>query len=205
MGNILLTCDYCYKTFKRSISNHNQRIKKGSSHTFCSNNCAICFRQPKNKYCKNCGKLLILWQEKFCSRSCSATYNNLHKKSGTRVSKLEIYLQKVLPPLYPNLKFLFNDKTAIGSELDIFIPELNLAFELNGVFHYEPIFGKEKLNKIKNNDNNKFYSCQQKSISLCIIDTTQQKNFKKSTSKKFIKIISEIIDSNLNPEEDLNF
>lgn len=37
-------------------------------------------RQSKpKKYCLQCGKELIGWQTKFCSSSCSATYNNLRR------------------------------------------------------------------------------------------------------------------------------
>lgn len=74
---------------------------------------------------------------------------------------------------------------------------MKLAFELNGIFHYEPIFGNEKLNKIQKNDNNKFFKCQEKNISLCIIDTSSQKYFKEQTSKKFLDIITNIINQNL--------
>jgi len=49
--------------------------------------------------------------------------------------------------LYPDLVIHFNKKDAINSELDIYIPSLKLAFELNGIFHYEPIFGKENFLK----------------------------------------------------------
>ena len=57
----------------------------------------------------------------FCSKSCATKYNNAHKTKGTRVSKLELYIQSQLLKLYPNLLFLFNDRTAINSELDIYI------------------------------------------------------------------------------------
>lgn len=99
--------------------------------------------------------------------------------------------------LYPNLIFHFNHKDTINSELDIYIPSLKLAFEINGIFHYEPIFGKNKLHQIQNNDNNKFQLCQKHNISLCIIDTSSQKYFKEQTSKKYLNIITNIIDQHL--------
>ena len=74
---------------------------------------------------------------------------------------------------------------------------MKLAFELNGIFHYEPIFGNEKLSKIQKNDTNKFLKCQEKNISLCIIDTSSQKYFKEQTSKKFLDIITNIIDQKM--------
>ena len=84
----------------------------------------------------------------FCSRSCSATFNNKNKTYGTRRSKLEVFLEKELIKLYPDLLFHFNRKDTINSELDIYIPSLKLAFELNGIFHYEPIYGDNKLSPL---------------------------------------------------------
>lgn len=174
---------------------------------YCSTKCS---HESHIKYiktnCKQCGKEIIVKNNIknksktgnfFCSKSCAATYNNTHKTKGNRVSKLEIYLQTKLQELYPSLSFLFNDKTTINSELDIYIPSLKLAFELNGIFHYEPVFGETKFQQIQENDNNKFQKCIQNNISLCIIDTTSQKYFKEQTSQKFLNIITEIIDKNL--------
>jgi len=172
---------------------------------FCSNKCNNDFRKlEKLVICKQCNTSFYKKNAQikkhpnhFCSRSCSATYNNLHKKSGIRRSKLEIYLEETLPVIFPNLNIEFNSKTAINSELDIYIPNLQLAFELNGIYHYEPIHGKDKLTKIQHNDQNKFQLCQQYSISLCIIDTTSQKKFTKKSSQKFLDIIVDIIKQKL--------
>ena len=79
----------------------------------------------------------------------------------------------------------------------IYIPSIKLAFELNGIFHYEPIFGEEKLEKIKSNDQNKFLICKKNNINLCIINTCQQKYFKISTSQKYLDIIVFIINKNI--------
>ena len=133
----------------------------------------------------------------FCSKSCAAIYNNTHKKHGTRRSKLEKYLEEELTKLYPNLEIHFNRKDAINSELDIYIPSLSLAFEINGIFHYEPIYGQEKLDKIQNNDKRKFAACHDANISLCIIDASSLKYFKPKNAKKYLDIVSNIIDDNI--------
>lgn len=201
-----LECEYCaIKYFrKKKYITHELKTNKGECR-FCSE---ICFNKNKitkqKVICANCNSEFYKPQSdikrsknNFCSRSCAATFNNKNKTTGTRRSKLEIWLENQLPILYPQLEFHFNKKGAIGSELDIYIPSLYLAFELNGIFHYEPIYGKEKLTQTKNNDQNKFKSCGEKNISLCIIDTSQQKYFKESTSKKYLEIITNIIKEHL--------
>ena len=129
----------------------------------------------------------------FCSRSCSNKYNNARKTKGTRVSKLEVWLSKQLPELFPDLEFHFNRKDAINSELDIFIPKLKLAFELNGIFHYEPIFGSEKLSSIQNNDDRKFQACIEAGIELCLVDVSSMTYFKPKKGQKYLDIITNII------------
>ena len=140
----------------------------------------------------------------FCSRSCAAIYNNTHKTKGTRRSKLEQYIEQYLTSKYPDLVISYNKKDTIGSELDIYIPFLSLAFELNGIFHYEPIFGSDKLDQIKLNDSKKFKACLDAKIDLCIIDTSSLKYFKEANAKKFLNIIDEIILARLGSDQRLS-
>jgi very-short-patch-repair endonuclease len=133
----------------------------------------------------------------FCKQSCAAIYNNEHKTHGTRRSKLEGWLEEQLTLKYPNLEIHFNRKDAINSELDFYFPSLRLAFELNGIFHYEPIYGIDKLSRTQNNDNRKFQACIEHGIELCIIDSSSQKYFKVETSQKYLDIITKLVTSKL--------
>jgi hypothetical protein len=172
---------------------------------FCSPSCASKnnskMLRPTTCKCFNCSKDIQVSNNQinrsktkrfFCSQSCACTYNNTHKKYGTRISKLEKWIQSKLTEMY-SFEIHFNRKNAINSELDIYIPSLNLAFELNGIFHYEPIFGKEQLDKLQNNDNRKYQACIQHGIELCIIDTSKQKRVTEKSSQQFLDIIVNII------------
>lgn len=188
----------------RVLNNTNKNACK-----FCSKRCRALFLQPTPPLeveCSNCQTKFLKEQAQirktkngrhFCSRSCSASYNNKNKTTGNRRSKLEAYIEEQLTILYPDLEIHFNRKDAIGSELDIYIPSLNVAFELNGIFHYEPIYGVDKLNQIQNNDTNKFQLCIEHKIDLCIINTSGQTYFKESTSQKYLDIITNIINERL--------
>ena len=199
-----LTCDNCGKIFTRRRSRIKFKIGRKATKTiktFCSQEC----RGVNNKIikpCANCGKLVSRQLHEFkenksgnifCSKSCAATYNNLHKTTGTRRSKLEIWLEEQLRNQYPNLEILFNGKEAINAELDIHFPKLNLAFELNGIYHYEPIHGQEKLSSIQNNDGRKFQACLEKGIELCIIDSSKMVVFTMKGAEQYLKIILDII------------
>jgi hypothetical protein len=150
-----------------------------------------------NKYFEKRPAEIRSTKHNFCSHSCHAQWQNTHKTKGTRVSKLEVWLQTQLPALYPSIEFHFNRTDAINAELDIFIPSIKLAFELNGIFHYEPIYGPEKLASTQNNDNRKILACAERGIGLCIIDVSHQKYFKEQSSMKFLDIIKNIIDLKL--------
>ena len=200
-------CEFCKKVFIKKLKDVKHALRPSratnNSLSFCSRKC---FNESINLKqiipCTNCSKNVLKENKDikrvkniFCSKSCAATYNNLHKTTGTRRSKLEIWLEENLPAEYPNLKFMFNDKQTINSELDIYIPSLKLAFELNGIYHYEPIHGQHKFNQIQNNDNRKFQACLENNIELCIIDSSGLKYNKPEKFKKYFDIIKAIINS----------
>ena len=205
-----LKCKRCGKTFfleKKMIKfilNHNNSKNTGD---FCSKECSKLYKKEHLKEClkvncKHCGKEFEIkkcaynkskTKHFFCSKSCAAYYNNAHKKYGFTRSKLELYLESKLNELYPQIEILYNDRKTINSELDIFIPKYKLAFELNGIVHYEPIYGKDTFEYIQNRDKNKFQLCQEKNISLCVIDTSSLKYFKEQRAEKYLNIITEII------------
>lgn len=200
-------CYHCSNTFFKTkhrikiVSNPNY-IDSGK---YCSRQCkALAHICKENVKCKNCNiefektrAQIKKYDNHFCSHSCSASYNNKNKTTGNRRSKLEIWLEEQLTLTYPDLPIDFNKKSAIGSELDIYIPSLNLAIELNGIFHYEPIYGTNKLDQIQNNDKSKSLACHEAKIDLCIIDTSGQTYVKPATSQKYLDIINNIINERL--------
>jgi hypothetical protein len=133
----------------------------------------------------------------FCSRRCAGVYWSKHKIIGTCRSKMERWIEEQLTQKYPNLLIDYNKTNTINAELDIYIPSLKLAFEFNGIFHYEPIFGYEKLKSYQTNDNRKIQACLENKIELCIIDTHTSTYFKKERDKKFLDIVIKIIDSKI--------
>ncbi len=201
-----LQCYNCGKSFLKQKKLIKTEIKyKTGRAKFCNLKCHYETNRPilkKEVECTNCGTLFLrvpsdIKKNNYCSNSCNASYCNMHKTHGIRRSKLEIWLEEQLTILYPNLPINFNKKDAINSELDIYIPSLKLAFELNGIYHYEPIHGQNKLDQIQNNDHRKFQACAEKEISLCIIDTSMFKHFKPAKAEKFLNIITEIINKHV--------
>ena len=204
---IYLTCTKCGKQTTKRHKRVKQAIYEGSKIIYCSKHCSNMARITTIEApCGSCGKLVTRVSNQvkksksghvFCSNSCSATYINAHKVVGNRRSKLEMWLENQLTSLYPNLIFQFNRKDTIQSELDIYIPTLKLAFELNGIFHYEPIYGTDKLASILNNDTRKFQACLEQGIELCIIDSSKQIRFTEQSSKQYLDIIRQIINLKL--------
>ena len=179
----MLKCKCCSKEFKPN---------KMKEQLYCSRKCwNESIKKPK-RYCKNCGdELTSRWAKDFCGRSCSASYNNKKRDYGYRRSKLEEHIEEVVKEK-SNRTVLFNDKSVIGSELDIYVPELKLAIEIQGVFHYRPIFGEDKFNQIKQNDSEKRRKCRELGITLIEIDTREQEQFSIESSKQYVDTVLEL-------------
>lgn len=199
---IPLVCHNCNTNFQKTIKDFNNSNQHNAKHYFCSIGCKNQhYRTRKTLACTQCNinfqKLpsqIKKSKNHFCSRSCAATYNNKHKTHGTRRSKLEAYLEEQLRKDFPNLVLLCNDKTAINSELDFYFPELRFAIELNGIFHYEPIYGKDKLEKIQSNDQQKMLLCAQNGIELAIVDSSLCKKLTKKSKDKYWLIVRNLVD-----------
>ncbi len=199
-------CVTCGKKFYRQKHWFFRYIKRGQTVIYCSLKCTMTMKSrlaPKTTIsCEQCGKefdrnisQIKKTKHNFCSRSCAAKYYNAHKTTGFRRSKLEIYLETKLSELFPNLEILYNDRNTLpsGLELDIYVPSLKLAFELNGPFHYIPVFGQEKFDKIQNNDYIKLKECQDLGINICVIDVSKDVKFTEKLSEKYLEIIKSFI------------
>ena len=132
--------------------------------------------------CKICGKIRRVTfadvnksksGNHFCSKSCAATFNNRNKSFGTRRSKFELIYEKYLLNKYPAFTFLFNSNKTIGAELDIYIENLKIAIEIDGIFHHKPIYGIDKFERIKANDKRKDQLCIDNNIQLIRIDISK--------------------------------
>ena len=204
-------CENCNKTFyntKKEITRVLQG-KKPNGVKYCSRNCvAIAYNNKRIQLkCTNCNEKFnripsIIKENvnQFCSRSCSTTFNNKNKTHGTTRSKLEIWIEQELKKIY-KMDIHFNQKDTIGSELDIYIPELKIAIELNGIFHYKPIFGEKKLNKIQENDKNKIKNCLKYEIDLFHIDTSSMNCFNTKQAEQYLIIINKLIKKRINKSQ----
>lgn len=206
----MYTCKECGKDFNSvaALGGHSSIHYPGSKDNSYRNG-ALKWRKQNSKKlkvayyknpnrCKECNSIIPYEKKinKFCNSSCSASHTNKHKTYGIRRSKLEIFIENQLKIDFPNLNIMFNEKTVINSELDIYFPDLKIAIEINGIFHYEPIFGEGTFEKIKNNDNQKIINCYENDIELIIINTSKHSNTSKNR-EQYYNPIKEIIDHNI--------
>lgn len=192
-------CIYCKKTFYKWKGAINDILNPNREETgnYCSQKCSNNHRFPPTfKPCETCGSPVKITQYKlkinkhiFCSRKCAGKYSSTHRKHGYKISKLELWLQEKLNQQFQNLEILYNQNNTINNELDIYIPTLRLAFELNGIFHYKPIYGKQCLENQKRIDLLKQEKCLNNGIKLIIIDTSSQTYFHEKTSHIYLKNI----------------
>lgn len=158
-------CEKCHAEFNVSPSGLNRR--------FCSRECAgnnvvsdvvlICATCGSNFNVRSCNSK----KRKFCSGKCRNISNNQLLR-GNR-SKAEKLLESQLSKQFSEFEILYNDRTILGGlELDVYIPQLKLAIEWNGIFHLKNIRGN--LEKVKMKDAQKIDMCSRLGIELVIIE-----------------------------------
>ena len=187
-------CKYCFNDFETININF----------LYCSNTCKKANQKMQyNHICKGCN--INYTSERsdsmYCTGSCRSTNLKLssyaHKAGGKSRSQIELFVEENLIKDFPHIKFVFNDKETIGSELDVYIPELKMAIEINGIIHYEPIYGQEKLTKVQNRDKQKMINCYNLGIELIVIPLGRKGLSKKQTQEIYNEIHS-IIERNKN-------
>ena len=81
----------------------------------------------------------------------------------------ELNLFKIAKSEYPDTIYQFRSNWLGNQSLDIYIPDLNLAIEYQGIQHYEPVKafgGKEKFEERLKLDNRKRQLCKENNINL---------------------------------------
>jgi hypothetical protein len=194
MTHYKLICTLCKNHFDRP-SHYKKREKPFCSHT-CSDSYRITLRELECLWCnkKTTRRPSEIRGNIFCDKSCAASYNNTKRRKSRR-SKCEKLLFNLILEEFPYLDILPNDKTLLdGYEADIAIPSLKLAIEWNGIVHYKPIYGEEKLTKIKQIDGEKLVVANSKNINLIVIpDLVSKECYVKEAFLEIKKIISNLI------------
>lgn len=213
-------CKNCHIKFTK----YNSQILK-TVNNFCSKSCAATYNNslsPKRKKqiakpkapkkivlkkavkCKTCKETIYKTSSQlkaskhgnsFCSKSCRMTHFNKNRLSGYNRSKLEVYVSDKLLSEMPYIKFQSNSRQIIGSELDLYFPDLMLAIEINGPSHYLPIYGDEKLTASQRKDASKAKACKDAGITFVTVDNL--KNFTEQYANDRWTIIRSYIISDL--------
>ena len=117
----------------------------------------------------------------FCDHTCATFHRNLHREYGMARSALELWLEKALLAFFPSLTFVFNDRTRLirGLEIDIYLPDVKLGFDIDGILHHKPIYGELTLQKTQERDFAKLADSLTKGITLHKIPVLTNFNPKK--------------------------
>lgn len=195
-------CQSCGILYHKTQRVSRRFIHSGAVKNYCSKDCQSKAQVTSISIpCAECGVPVTKifndtkrTKNTFCSNSHATSYNNKHKKHGTRRSKLEAYLESFLRSEYPSLELVCNGKDVIESELDFYFPSLRLAIELNGIVHYEPIYGQDKFDRIQNNDKQKSMRCMERGIELAIINSSKVGYLTDKVKAQYASIVKELIE-----------
>lgn len=165
--------------------------------------------------CGFCSKNFLKWArdikkptktgKNFCSRSCRTKYvhANCNPTQNVKQSVPQQMLFNLLKEKYPTATILYNDRTVLKSslELDIVLPDIKLAIEVNGPTHYFPIYGEEKFDAVINRDSIKLSEAQAIGYEVLILNVSawQKRDYPAHIQNTLNEIIIPIIEKNGGP------
>lgn len=129
--------------------------------------------------------------------------NNAVRKASRYGSKLEKFLLEFL--IKDGYKTQFHKEQSLSNtklQIDLFLPELNIAIEVDGPSHHEPVWGEDSLNRIIKYDQKKTGLILGKG--LVLIRIKQTKDFAPARARVIYLELKSIIDKIKNKFPDIN-
>jgi len=125
------------------------------------------------------------------------------RKASKTGSKLEKFLLNQL--IKDGYRVDFHKEQILSNtklQIDLFLPKLNVAIEVDGLSHFEPVWGQETLTRNKGYDSKKEGLILGKG--LVLIRIKQVKDFSRSRAKVIYSTLKELLDniSNKFPDSD---
>lgn len=113
-------------------------------------------------------------------------------------SQAEQIVIDILRLNFRKISILPNDKTAIGKEIDVYLPDFRVGIELDGIFHYKNIHGDETLQRIQRNDEKKDLLCEERGVKLFRIKLPEKSGdtytfLKKEMSDRIVPEIKKLV------------
>lgn len=108
-------------------------------------------QKRKNKAKENWEKMSDDTKEKILNQANAAV-----REASKKGSKLELYLLDKL--LQDGYRVDFHKEQTLSNtklQIDLFLPKLNVAIEVDGLSHFEPVWGSETLKRNQKYDNKK--------------------------------------------------
>lgn len=179
-------CDHCGVAFPLT-SAQKWKIKNSlNKQHFCSRRCrGLASRRRITQACGICGEEVERPMSEFrksrsgrvfCSPQCGTIWSNYQGKKFNRPSQLESRIIESLWKDFPGLEIDANQNRRMGAELDIYLPQLNLAIEINGPHHYMPLRNSmSKLIATIKNDLRKIRMAKEADIKLYVLNSSHDR------------------------------
>lgn len=195
-------CINCGNSFYISAYDVNdlyQRKNKTCRWLFCSWSCLSEYRSKKQEYtCDYCGKKIYRSESNartfsgrhFCSQTCSRQYQKEHPteyRGGSR-SNIEKLFCYVINDLMPEYKQEYNNRKVLdGFEVDLYLPELILGVEFNGITHYKDVYNNpDKFERRQERDRLKLEKAKEKRVALYVMDISDMNSLYPTTAVKYL-------------------